>query len=131
MTSSDINRLLRFGVSGGFVTVVSYILYILSIIMGIHYLIASIIGWFGGIFVSYFINKSFTFSDKRKSNPKHIAFFFSGYIIQLFIGIISLSFFVELLNINENIAFFFTLALTTSFSYLFMNKFVFIANAES
>lgn len=75
-------QVFRYGFSGGFVFLVDFsLLYILTDLVGLHYLISSTISAFIGTLLSYFFNVKWVFNSRRfgsKSREITIFFIISG-----------------------------------------------------
>lgn len=114
----------RFLITGGINTIVGYGSYTLFIFLGIQYLIANIFSTIIGTINSYFLNKYFTFKSPKKSFAEVIRFC-TVYLISFLIGLISIYFLVDIININSYIAGFINLIFTTLISYFGHNWFSF------
>ena len=94
-----------------------------------HYLAASTAGWALGVIVSYFLNKSYTFSLGRRFLWREFMVFAGGYVVQL--GLASLGYIVLIggFGLAPTTAFFVNLVFVAAFSFLFMQIAVFAAPA--
>lgn len=108
---------IRFLIVGFINTVVGYGAYILLAYLGLHYNLAYTLSTIIGVTNSYIWNKYYTFQSKEKSVPEVIRFvcvYAVGYVINLFV----LDILVDKLGVNQYIAGFFTLIVTTIISYV-------------
>lgn len=115
-------RLARFGISGGLVTLLCYSVYLLCVSTGWNYLVANLVAWFVGLVASYQMNKRFTFRYDRQTNPRTICLFALIYVGQLLVGTSGLSLLVEVLRMDERVAYLANLIITASFSFLFLHR---------
>lgn len=118
-------ELLRFAAVGILCTCIDYIVYILLAVV-VPYQVAAIIGYAVGFIVNYFLTAFWTFH--RQPNKKNFIGMFSCHLINLFvirIGLITLL--VEILLIDVNIAYIYTIIISSLVSFLMMrlvfNKF--------
>lgn len=125
-----LGKMARFGIVGGVITAFNYWLYISLISIGLHYLIATTLGWLIGVMASFFGNKYYTFLNYNSPNFIEVISFFSGNIIQLIIGSITLIIIIDVIGIDFQYAFFFNVAITAIFSFLFMDRIVFGINSS-
>lgn len=117
----------RFLLVGGLNTLVGYGTYAILLTLEINYLIATTISTIIGIMHSYIWNKFFTFKSKEKVVKEIFRFIFI-YFISYILGMISICFFVTVLNINEYIAGLMNLVLTTLISWFGHKNFSFQKN---
>lgn len=69
-------KLFKFCVVGGINTLITLVIfYVLNKIIGLNYLLSSVVGYVIGMFNSYILNKRWTFKDKDKNLiPQFIRF---------------------------------------------------------
>lgn len=115
---------IRFLFVGGLNTFVGYGSYVLLLILGVNYLIATTISTIIGIFHSYLWNKFFTFKSKEKVT-KEVSKFITIYLVSYIIGLISIYFLVSVIGINKYIAGLINLVLTTLISWFGHKNFSF------
>ena len=63
---SSLFQFIKFGFVGVSNTLISYITYIICINIGVHYLIASILGFIISVLNSYFWNSKYVFKQQNK-----------------------------------------------------------------
>lgn len=118
-------KVMRFGIVGGGVTLLNYVLSLAMIAGGHHYLVATATGWAVGVAVSYVFNKYFTFLRSDRPGAREVGSFLAGYVLQLLIGSMTLVFLVDVAGIPFKLAFFLNVIVTALFSYIFMDRIVF------
>ena len=123
---------LKFVLVGGVSTSFNYALfYALHVFFNINYLIASATGYISGIFISYWLNKYFTFKAFEKATTKEIAKYYSVFIVSMLIGLAFLSFLVEILGMLPVYANILMIGFTVILNYLGTYYFVFKKNLKS
>lgn len=120
----------RFGLVGGAVTALNYLLYLGMIGLGFHYLAATTTGWLIGVLLSFVGNKYWTFTRRGPADGREVGSFLLGYVLQLVFGSLTLFAFIDLAGIDFRVAFFLNVALTALFSYLFMDRITFAMRAR-
>ena len=118
-------RIARFGLVGVTITGFNYLLYAWLISRGWHYLIATTLGWIIGTCASFFGNKYLTFMHKKAVDSQQIGRFLLCYVSQLAIGSTTMLVMIEILNIGYTPAFFINVAITSCYSYIFLDNLVF------
>lgn len=121
----SVGKLARFGVVGTLVTAFNYFLYVTMISLGFHYLVPTTLGWALGLVAGFIGNKYWTFGNRNPANVAEAARFLLAYLLQLAFGSCTLILTIDGLAINARVAFFVNVALTATFSFLFLDKFVF------
>lgn len=114
----------RFLLVGVLNTIVGYGIYALLIKLKVYYLIANTISTILGVIHSYLWNRFYTFKSHDKA-IKEIVRFSLVYLVSYLIGSCTLYLFKESLNLNEYVAGFINLFITTIISYVGHNKFSF------
>ena len=125
MRRSFLLPLLRFGVVGGAVTTIVYVVFIALLRAGMHYLSASAVGWAVGVGLSYGLNRAFTFAAKTPARPGEFVLFVVGAVLQLGLGLACYALLMGRLHLGATPAFLLNLVVTASFSFLFMRQLVF------
>jgi putative flippase GtrA len=120
-----INNILRFGLVGGGVTGLVYLVFMGLLKLGLPYLIAATIGWATGVGISYVFNRSFTFAVASKAKPKEFGAFVGGYLLQLGLGLFLYWVLMGVLGLNATVAFVLNVGFTAVFSFVFMRWVVF------
>lgn len=120
-----LNSILRFGLVGGFVTGMVYLLFIGLLKLGVHYLLASGAGWAAGIGISYLLNRTFTFAVPDRARPKEFGVFVGGALLQLGLGLGCYWVLMGLLGLGPTVSFVINLVFTATFSFVFMRWVVF------
>lgn len=65
-----IKQFIKFGIVGAINTVLNYIIYIVCIACGLHYVVANIIGFIIVIFNAYILQNRFVFIDKSEKQNR-------------------------------------------------------------
>ena len=107
----------KFIIVGILNTVVGYGVYFICIHLGIKYQISLILSSIVGVTHSFFWNKYWTFKAKGYVN-KEIVRFISVYMISYIINALMLSFFVENIKIDQNLAQIYAISIITLISYI-------------
>lgn len=107
---------IRFLIVGCINTAVGYSLFVVFIFIGLHYLLAYILATIVGVFVSYILNKSFTFRKHKKSYAEAIRFV-SVYAMSFLIGNVALYIMVDVLYFVPYLAGALNLIFTTIISW--------------
>lgn len=118
-------RIARFGIVGVAITGFNYLLYICLVTHGMHYLIATTMGWVIGVCAAFFGNKYFAFLNFEAVDKSQIRKFLSCYISQLLIGSTTMVVMIDVIGIGYQMAFFINVAITSLYSFLFMDRLVF------
>lgn len=124
-------RIFRFGIVGGGITLLNYVLSVALIGLGAHYVLATSFGWFVGVVISFFANKHYTFLQRGQADLREVASFLSGYVLQLLVGTATLVIFIDGIGLPFGLAFCFNVVITALFSYCFMDRIVFTTRRHS
>ncbi|MFT4344163.1 MAG: GtrA family protein [Candidatus Woesearchaeota archaeon] len=116
---------IRFCLVGIISTTCNYTLFLILLFSGVHYIIASSLGYISGIIISYFINKSFTFNVTQKTTIHHLAKYYAVFILSLIFGLGLIHVQVSYFLIHPAIAYAVVLAITTVTNYLGTHYLVF------
>ena len=114
------------GVCTMIVSLASY--YILANPLGIYYQTANIISWVLAVAFAYVTNKKFVFKSRYSGlsgTAKEMASFVSSRIASLLAEVISMYFFVQICQIDDNIVKLMNQVLVTVLNYIFSKFFVF------
>ncbi len=133
-----VRQILRFLITGSITTTLSYIIFlILFRCVSVNYLISSATGYIIGIFLSYLINKRWTFEDGYISTVKdstekidnknrvQIIKYFSVYIFSLIGGLIVLKVFVSCVGVRAEISNIISIGFSTCTNFFGMKFLVF------
>jgi putative flippase GtrA len=121
-----LTRLARFGTVGVTITGFNYLLYAFLITQNVHYLVATTVGWVVGVCAAFFGNKYFTFLHFKAVDKGQIRKFLSCYVSQLLIGTTTMVLMIDTIGMGYHMAFFINVAITSSYSFLFMDRLVFL-----
>ena len=114
------------GVCTMIVSLASY--YILANPLGIYYQAANIISWVLAVAFAYVTNKKFVFKSRYSGlsgTAKEMASFVSSRIASLLAEVISMYFFVQICQIDDNIVKLMNQVLVTVLNYIFSKFWVF------
>ncbi|MEF2878607.1 MAG: GtrA family protein [Blautia sp.] len=114
------------GVCTMIVSLVSY--YILANPMGIYYQAANIISWVLAVAFAYVTNKKYVFKSKYtglSGTAREMTSFVSSRIASLLAEIVSMYFFVQICQIDDNIVKLMNQVLVTVLNYIFSRFWVF------
>lgn len=116
----------NFAIVGIISTAVNYLIfYSLVHFFGLHYLISSSFGFITGIFVSYGLNRIYTFSDPSIDMKNEFAAYVVVCIFSLLLSLASLWVFVELFGINPLIGNVLAIGVSTVSNFLGLKTFVY------
>ena len=114
------------GVCTMIVSLASY--YILANPLGIYYQAANIISWVLAVAFAYVTNKKFVFKSRYSGlagTAKEMASFVSSRIASLLAEVVSMHFFVQICQIDDNIVKLMNQVLVTVLNYIFSKFWVF------
>lgn len=121
-----IKQFIKFGLVGVSNTLISYVVYIVLVYLGMHYIIANIIGFTVSVFNAYYWNNRFVF--KAKEGERRIWWKILGKTFMSYAGTgvilsnILLVVCIDLIGISEVIAPIIILLITIPLNYI-MNKY--------
>jgi len=122
-------RFIRFGIVGVINTLVTISINSLcNNVFLLEYRLSWVIGFAGGVTNSYIMNKFWTFESKGKSaskTTKEMIQFFTVSLVSLGATTLGLTYFVENMRINENIAQFPTIVISQFINYFGYKLWVF------
>ena len=119
-------QFLRFIVVGLISTAVSYGVFFIALhFFSLYYLVSSALGFFSGVVVGFFCNKSWTFEASDKSHKDIIAKYFLVYLISLFIGMGCLKILVDFFHLSPELANFLIIGVTTCTNFIGVKFLVF------
>ena len=118
------NIIFRYILSGGTAAIVDLaILFTLNTIFGIYYLISAALAYLGAFFVSFTLQKFWTFkSDSRENMHIQIAAYMSISITGLLINTILMYIFVEMVHFTVIISQIFSGAIVACFTFFLSRK---------
>ena len=119
-------KILRFAIVGGLSTLINYGSFaFLYKIIGLYYLLSSIIGYILGLLTGYALNKNWTFIAQVDENKSYLLGYFIVYIASLILSQLLLLLLVEKIGIVPLVANIFAIMLSTILNFLGANFFVF------
>ena len=111
-------HLFRFLFVGTLSTLINMgVFYLLFELLGIYYILSSVIAFLIGMLFGYFFNRKWTYSSNVEIN-KEIVNYFLLYLLSLSIGICLLKFQVEFCEINVLIANLVVISFTTMINFM-------------
>lgn len=120
-----IARIMRFGIVGVAITAINYLLYAYLVAHRVHYLVATTVGWVLGVCIAFFGNKYLTFLHHETIDGRQVRRFLTCYISQLLIGSATMIILIDGNGVGHHLAFFINVAITSCYSFLFMDRLVF------
>lgn len=122
---NDFLQFIKFGIVGFSNTAISYIVYLIIVSTGLHYLIGHVCGFIIGVLNSYFWNNKYVFkqeSGEERSAIKTLIKTFISYGMSSFVlATVLLIFWIDVLNLSEYIAPILNLVITIPINFV-LNK---------
>jgi len=116
----------RFIVIGLISTLVNYLIFFGALhYLSLQYLVASAIGFIGGVIVGFFCNKSWTFESRDTKSRDIVVKYSAVYLASLVIGMICLKIMVDFLYFSPELANFLVIGVTTCTNFVGVKTFVF------
>jgi putative flippase GtrA len=125
-----VRNIVGFGLVGVANTVLSYLAFVALLGFGVHYAAASAAVWAAGLPVSFALNKRVSFSLKTPAEIRECLSFAAGCVLQLLLALAGFALFLDGLGLGPTPAYWATLTMTASFSFLFMKLIVFRRRAR-
>ena len=125
LKQESVIQFIKFGCVGAFNTILTYVLYIVFVKLGMHYLAANALTWFITVFISYVLNNTITFKGDGKpewSIKALIKVYISYSVAGLFLNSLLLSLWIGVFGISEVIAPIINMCFTIPINFL-LNKF--------
>lgn len=119
VTPALTREIVTFGVVGAIGAGTAAAIYIGLVLVGFHYVAASLTAWVIGVFVGYALNRRFTFNSRTKvsrSLPRVVGI----YILQQAIGLGGIAILVEAFGLGPIPAYFVMVPLGMAFSFVAM-----------
>ncbi len=124
-------KLFRFGVVGGGMTLLNYLLFIGAVRLGWGYLAGASIGWVVTVSISYCLNRRFTFRCEGWGGARDLLGYVTGYVLQFLVSLVGLQLLIGVLRLGPSVAFALNLVATASFSFCYMQWTVFRDSAPT
>lgn len=119
-------QFLRFIVVGLLSTAVSYgVFFVVLHYFYLHYIASSALGFFSGVIVGFFCNKSWTFEASEQGHRDIIVKYFLVYLASLVIGMICLKILVDYFHLSPELANFLIIGVTTCTNFVGVKFLVF------
>ena len=113
----------RFLLSGGFNTVLTFLLYSAGILAGLHYALANAMAWTIGIAVSFFLNSQFVVR-KAYSHKRFLSFIASN-ILSLVLSMALLSVLIKVYSLDPILASIITIPVVVAVNFFAVKRIVF------
>jgi putative flippase GtrA len=113
----------RFLLSGGFNTVLTFLLYSAGILAGLHYALANAVAWAIGVAVSFFLNSQFVFR-KAYSHKRFLSFVASN-IFSLILSMALLSVLIKVYSLDPILASIVTIPVVVAVNFFAVKRIVF------
>lgn len=126
-----LTKMSKFGLIGISITALNFVIYSYMIAHGYHYLLATSLGWVIGVSVSFIANKYYTFLNRSAVDLQQIRRFLACYLGQLALGSTTIFLMIDVIRIDYTVAYFINVAITSCFSFFFMDKLVFVDSSAA
>ena len=124
--SPIVAKFVKFVFVGLISTVINYGLFAsLYISLGIYYIISSIVGYFSGLIVGYYLNKNWTYGSEIENNRKYFHKYLVVYLCSLLSSTVFLFALVEMNICIPLISNIFAIMLSTLMNFIGTNYLVF------
>ena len=117
-------KISKFFIVGASNTLLGYVFYVAMVKLGVDYKLALLIGYVFGVFVGYFLNRYWTFSNNnnyRLSFMKYVVLYVGVFILNSLFLILS----VDLLLLDPIYSQFFIIGIMSLVSFIVQNTWVF------
>lgn len=124
---AQIQKITRYMIAGGMGALINFLIYfILLKLFSVYYLLASIISFTLSLIAGFYFQKHFTFQDGSQNNiKKQMTYYYVFSSINLIINVILLSFFVEVMKMDQVLAKILTLAILAVWSFFIYQNYIF------
>lgn len=123
----DNNEPLRYILVGGFNTLIGYTIIASLFYVGFFPELSNFIGYFIVIFISYFLNKKYTFRSED-SHKKNLPRFISSMLIAYLFNLLTFEIFYRVLSVNIYLSQIYAVVVYTLIGYFLSKKWVFKKN---
>jgi putative flippase GtrA len=120
----DNNEPLRYILVGGFNTLIGYTIIASLFYVGFFPELSNFIGYFIVIFISYFLNKKYTFRSED-SHKKNLPRFISSMLIAYLFNLLTFEIFYRVLSVNIYLSQIYAVVVYTLIGYFLSKKWVF------
>jgi len=118
--------LVRYIISGGTAALTDLVLlYILNTVLGVHYLVASVLAFLGAFFVSFTLHKFWTFKSHEQETHKQAIMYMGTSLFGLCLNTFLMYIFVEHFHIMVILSQVFVQALVACCTFFISRNFVF------
>ena len=121
------NEPLRYILVGGFNTLIGYTIIASLFYVGFFPELSNFIGYFIVIFISYFLNKKYTFRSED-SHKKNLPRFISSMLIAYLFNLLTFEIFYRVLSVNIYLSQIYAVVVYTLIGYFLSKKWVFKKN---
>ncbi len=101
------------------------------LVFGAHYALASLLSFLVLVPLSFYIHKKFTFGTQASLSAKRFALYTVQWTVLLFVNILLLALFVDLLHLHVSVAILLVAIIIHVLSYLYSRSYVFKAEARA
>ncbi|MDR0272083.1 MAG: GtrA family protein [Clostridiales bacterium] len=115
-------QFIKFGIVGLSNTAVNFAVYYVLLLLGVYYVIATILAFAVSVINAFFWSSKFVFKSKEKNLPKKLAKVYISYGITFLLSMGTLILMVDVLQISEYIAPLINLCITVPLNFL-LNRF--------
>ncbi|MEI8061978.1 MAG: GtrA family protein [bacterium] len=116
----------NFALVGIISTIVNYsVFFIVNYFLGVYYIVASSLGFVVGIFISYSLNRAYTFAHANKNRHKEFWLYAAVCVFSLLLSLVCLRIFVESFIISPLIGNVLSIGVSTVTNFVGIKIFVF------
>jgi putative flippase GtrA len=126
-----IAKLFRFGVVGGGMTLLNYLVFIAVVRLGWGYLAGATIAWVTTVSISYCLNRRFTFRCAGWGGLRDLFGYVAGYVLQFLVSLAGLQLLIGVLHFGPSLAFALNLVATATVSFCYLQWTVFRDSAPA
>jgi putative flippase GtrA len=113
----------RFLLSGGFNTLLTFLVYSACILLGLHYALANAVAWAIGIAVSFFLNSRFVF--RKAYSHKRFLCFVASNILSLILSMTLLFVLINVYSLDPILASVITIPVVVAVKFFAVKRIVF------
>ncbi len=125
MNKANLIQVIRYVVVGLISTAINYGMFIATIAVGLHYLVAATISSVVTVIAGYFMHRTFTFLAPGPANVKEFASFMSVFAVQYALAMGGYMFLIGYLELGPSLAFVINSAVVTVVAFTLLRSVTF------